>query len=180
MKIYIVRHGRTKWIEEGRTQGRRQNRLNGSGILGVERTADKLKGEKIDVIYSSPLMRAIQTAKIVNRYHNVEIKKCELLTEIDQGVFTGRIWRNLTDEEKELKNQRLKEYGMESLEEVATRVKKFKNDVIDNCSFENILVVSHGNVCTMLESILVSGDVDFEKVDEFANSEVKEFEVNNL
>lgn len=177
MKVYILRHGRTKWIEEGRTQGRKQNRLSKDGVRGVEATAEKLKDKKIDAIYSSPLMRTMQTARIVNEYHNVEIKKCELLTEIDQGVFTGKIWRNLTDEEKELKSQRLKEYGMESLDEVATRVREFKKEILDKSPYTSILVVSHGNICTMLESLILTNDISFDVLDSFLNAEVKEFDV---
>lgn len=177
MKIYIVRHGRTKWIEEGRTQGRRQNRLSKAGALVVEQTAKALRDKKIDVIYSSPLMRTIQTAKIINKYHGVEIKKCDMLTEIDQGVFTGKIWRNLTDEEKELKSQRLKEFGMESLDEVAMRVREFKKEILDKSPYANILVVSHGNICTMLESLILTNDISFDVLDSFANAEVKEFDI---
>ncbi len=177
MKVYILRHGKTKWIEEGRTQGRRQNRLSVDGVRDVGATAEKLKDKQIDVIYSSPLMRTMQSAKIINKYHGAKIEKCDMLTEIDQGVFTGKIWRNLTDEEKELKNQRLKEYGMESLDEVATRVRTFKKEFLDDSEFENILVVSHGNICTMLECLLKNGDIDYAILDSFSNAEVKEFEV---
>lgn len=177
MKIYIVRHGKTKWIEEGRTQGRRQNRLNHAGILAVEKTAETLKNKKFDIIYSSPLMRTMQSARIINKYHNVNIIKDERLTEVDQGVFTGRIWAKLTDEEKKIKSEKNKAYGMESLDEIEARVRGFYEEVLKNCGCDSILIVSHGNICTMLEYLLLGKPIDFKNLDTFANAEVKAFEV---
>lgn len=177
MKIYIVRHGKTKWIEEGRTQGRRQNRLNEVGILAVEETAKALKNKKIDIIYSSPLMRTMQSAKIINKYHNVNIIKDERLTEVDQGVFTGKIWAKLTDEEKKIKSEKNKAYGMESLDEIEARVRDFYEGVLKNSGYDSILIVSHGNICTMLEYLLLGKPIDYKSLDTFANAEVKAFEV---
>ena len=177
MKIYIVRHGKTKWIEEGRTQGRRQNRLNEVGILAVEETAEALKNKKFDIIYSSPLMRTMQSARIINKYHNVNIIKDERLTEVDQGVFTGKIWAKLTDEEKKIKSEKNKAYGMESLDEIEARVRDFYEEVLKNSCCDSILIVSHGNICTMLEYLLLGKPIDYKSLDTFANAEVKAFEV---
>lgn len=177
MKIYIVRHGKTKWIEEGRTQGCRQNRLNDVGILAVEETAEALKNKKFDIIYSSPLMRTMQSARIINKYHNVNIIKDERLNEVDQGVFTGKIWAKLTDEEKKIKSEKNKAYGMESLDEIEARVRAFYEDVFKNCGYDSILIVSHGNICTMLEYLLLGKPIDHKNLDTFANAEVKSFEV---
>lgn len=177
MKIYIVRHGKTKWIEEGRTQGRRQNRLNEAGILAVEETAEALKNKNFDIIYSSPLMRTMQSSRIINKYHGVDIIKDERLTEVDQGVFTGKIWAKLSDEEKKLKSEKNKACGMESYAEIEARVKDFYEDFVNNCKFDSVLIVSHGNICTMLEYLLLGKPIDFKNLDTFANAEVKAFEL---
>lgn len=177
MKIYIVRHGKTKWIEEGRTQGRRQNRLSLAGIQAVEKTAEMMKSVTIDVIYSSPLMRTMQSAKIINKYHDVKIIKDERLTEVDQGVFAGRIWAKLSEEEKKIKSEKNKAYGMESFDEIVARVVDFYEDVIKKCQYDSILVVSHGNICTMLEYLLQGESINLKNLDTFANAEVKVFEV---
>ena len=83
MKVYIMRHGTTVWNEKNITQGRSQNRLSVSGKQLVEKVAKQNSALKIDVIFSSPLMRTMQTANIMNKYHNVPILKDERLTEID-------------------------------------------------------------------------------------------------
>ena len=181
MKVYVLRHGTTVWNEEGRTQGRRQNKLSESGKKLAEQIAEKLKNEKIDVIYASPLMRTIQTTNIVNKYHNAKVNRCELLTEVDQGVYSGRLWRKLTDEEKQLKQERHPSTGMETYEQAFERTKKFVETILKNEKSENVMLVSHNNICSMLELIFTNTAPDFsnhEQMNMFSNAEVKSFEVN--
>ena len=181
MKVYVLRHGTTVWNEEGRTQGRRQNKLSKAGKELATQTAEKLKNEKIDVIYSSPLMRTMQTANIVNKYHNSKINRCELLTEVDQGVFSGKLWRKLTDHEKQLKAERHPSTGMETYEQAYERVKEFVETILKNETCENVMIVSHNNLCSMFELIFTGVAPDFSNHDQmnmFSNAEVKMFEVN--
>ena len=99
MNLYIMRHGTTGWNEKGITQGRSQNRLSKEGKFLAQKQAEKFKNVKFDVIFSSPLMRTMQTANIMNAFHGVKIVKDERLTEIDQGIFTGRHKDSLSSEE---------------------------------------------------------------------------------
>lgn len=180
MKVYIMRHGTTVWNEIGRSQGRRQNMLSKEGKAKAELMAEKLKNKQIDVIYSSPLRRTIQTANIVNKYHNVPIIKSELLIEIDQGVFAGTFWKKLTDEEKQIRIERKDGYGMESYDHVYKRVKEFVENVLKQEQHKNILVVSHNNCCSIMEHILKNEPINFDNVSElntFDNAEVREFEI---
>ena len=125
MNLYVMRHGTTVWNEKKITQGHSQNRLSQSGKELVEQVAKKYKDVKFDVIISSPLFRTIQTSNIMNKYHNAKIIKDNLLIEIDQGLFTGRSAKTLTEEEIILKKQRSKFAKMESFEECFERVKGF-------------------------------------------------------
>jgi broad specificity phosphatase PhoE len=180
MKIYVLRHGTTFWNEEGRTQGRRQNKLSENGKKLAELTAEKLKDKQIDIVYASPLMRTMQTANIVNKYHNAKIIKSELLTEVDQGVFSGRLWRKLTDKEKQLKKERHPSTGMETLEEAYERTQKFVNDVLKSETSENVMVVTHNNICSMLELIFTNTTPDFSNHDQmnmFGNAEVRVYDI---
>ena len=180
MIIYVLRHGTTVWNEEGRTQGRRQNKLSFAGKELAQKTAEKLKDKKIDIIYSSPLMRTMQTANIVNKYHDAKINKSELITEIDQGVYSGRLYKLLTDEEKKLKKERHPSTGMETYQDAFVRTKHFVETILKNEQRENILVVSHNNICSMLQCILTNTQPDFsnyEQMNCFKNAEVKIFEI---
>ena len=102
MKIYVMRHGTTVWNEKGITQGHTNNRLSKKGKILTEEVALKYKNINFDIIFCSPLMRTVQTANIMNKYHNSKIVKDSRLIEIDQGIFTGRSKYDLTEEEKRL------------------------------------------------------------------------------
>ncbi|WP_256992284.1 histidine phosphatase family protein [Paenibacillus sp. XY044] len=64
--IYVVRHGQTDLNKEGRLQGRRGLPLNAYGIQQAEALRDELKEVHFDYVFSSPQVRAIQTAEIIS------------------------------------------------------------------------------------------------------------------
>ena len=182
MKIYVMRHGTTVWNETGRTQGRSNNRLSVVGKQLAMDRAEELKNTKFDIIYASPLMRTMQTANIVNKYHGVKIIRDERITEIDQGVFSGRLWRLLTDEEKRLKAERSVLCKMEPYADVFERTKAFVEWLLENEKHENILIISHNNICSFIECILNGIVPDFNnhaQINSFNNAEVKCFERPN-
>lgn len=88
--FYIFRHGQSTYNVAGRTQGR----TNGSVLtkLGEEQAVCaglKLKGKGIEVIVTSPLVRAMQTAELVNRNLGLQIHVDERFTEVDVGIVEG-------------------------------------------------------------------------------------------
>ena len=174
MNLYVMRHGTTIWNEKKITQGRSNNRLSKSGIELVKQRSIEYKDVKFDLIISSPLFRTIQTANIMNKYHNVKIIKDERIIEIDQGIFTGRAHSSLSDEEKLLKEKRSKECGMESIEEVYLRAKKFLDYIKREYKDKTILVVTHDVVCCALISI-EKNDYDYFENNPYAftNAKVK-------
>ena len=68
--ILFVRHGQTDCNINGIIQGHLDAPLNQTGIEQAEKTAEELKNTSIDIIYSSPLIRAKKTAEIINKYHS--------------------------------------------------------------------------------------------------------------
>jgi len=68
MKIYLLRHGETDWYKEGRLQGHTDIPLNQNGIMQINLAGDYLVliNEIIDVVISSPLMRAVKSAEIIS------------------------------------------------------------------------------------------------------------------
>lgn len=151
MEIYIMRHGETNWNANGIIQGRSATRLSRRGIEQVETSAEQLKGLNIDLIISSPLMRAVQTANIVASKVNVKIIKDDRLTEIGQGIFTGRKYQSLSSEERHLKESRSAKVGMESLENVHSRVQDFLEYLKKNFSDKKILIITHDGVASCIE-----------------------------
>lgn len=173
-----MRHGTTVWNEQGRTQGRRNNRLSRQGILLTQETAKMLKDVQLDVIISSPLMRTMQTANIINKQHKVKVIKDASLIEINQGIFEGRYKNSLSKEEKILKNSRSKDVCMETYEECYQRTKAFIENLKEKYKYENILVITHNCGATFIEDIINNEKVDFNNdkfLHNFKNAEVKKF-----
>jgi len=180
MNLYIMRHGTTRYNELGISQGRINNRLSKAGVELVEKAAFEAKDIPFEIIYSSPLMRTMQTANIVNRYHKVKIIKDERLTEIDQGIFTGRKYSTLTPEEKALKDARAPGTQMEQSYEVYDRACNFLIELKKTCKYSNVLIVTHDHVATCLETFIKTGSTKFDKtniISDFKNAQIKKFTI---
>ena len=150
-----------------------------SGKQLVEKVAKQNSALKIDVIFSSPLMRTMQTANIMNKYHNVPILKDERLTEIDQGIFAGRRKDSLSDLEREQKQKRLKECGMENFDQLEKRIKDFAK-FLKNSKYENVLIVIHSSPARILSMFLVGEEFNPENDNSrfyFKNAEIKELDL---
>jgi broad specificity phosphatase PhoE len=90
MKFIIVRHGETAWNRERRIQGSASDTpLSEAGKRQAENLALRLRDEKIQAIYSSPLQRALNTAQAIARYHQLEVTSLASLKEIDVGELEG-------------------------------------------------------------------------------------------
>lgn len=180
MKLYIMRHGTTIWNEKGIIQGRSNNKLSTAGLALTQEAAKNFSGTKIDVIFCSPVLRTMQTANIINKFHNVKIIKDERLAEIGQGVFEKRKKSSLTPHEIQIRLRRDPAYGMESYESVFTRVKEFYLNLIKNKPFENILVITHNTPATLLEKAILNKKPNFNDPNSlrgFKNAEIKLFDI---
>lgn len=89
--FYFVRHGETDWNLECLLQGQKDILLNKNGVLQAEQLAEylKIKNRNFSCIYSSPLTRAVQTSEILGKNFNLNIKKSDLLKEINFGDLEG-------------------------------------------------------------------------------------------
>ena len=65
--IYIVRHGETDWNILKKLTGQTDIPLNLNGIKQAKEVREKLKNIKFDYVFSSPLKRAYETAKIITK-----------------------------------------------------------------------------------------------------------------
>ena len=81
--IYLIRHGETMWNREKRLQGHIDIGLNDVGYQQAERLAKSLVDKKISAIISSDLSRAIDTAKPIALYHQLDLSLDPALRERD-------------------------------------------------------------------------------------------------
>ncbi len=94
--IYIIRHGQTELNIRNVLQGRSNHPLNETGIRQAEEAAERLRGISFDIVYSSPLIRAVQTAKILAPGREPVID--ERLIEMDYGPYEGADLEHLPPE----------------------------------------------------------------------------------
>ncbi|WP_026477897.1 histidine phosphatase family protein [Alkaliphilus transvaalensis] len=150
-KLYIVRHGETKWNIEGRTQGLQDSALTEKGLRQAELLANRLKTEEIDIIFSSSLDRAKTTAGIIADYLHIPCHYKEELKELGFGK-----WEGLTlDEIKEHYPKELNDWHYnphlckipegEDILLVQKRMIQLFNE-LQHRPEENVLLVSHGAV----------------------------------
>ena len=120
-------------------------------------------------------MRTVQTANIINKFHNVKVIKDPLLIEIDQGIFTGRYKNSYTEEENKLRFNRDANCGMESYQSVAKRTIQFIEQ-LSKYKFKNIFIITHNCNASILENLLKNIEIDYSNPNHlrcFKNAEVK-------
>lgn len=91
MKIYLIRHGETEWNIESRIQGREDIPLSPEGQTQSETCARGFSGVKLAAVLSSPLSRALDTAKRLSETCGAELMVEPDLTERDFGSVSGQV-----------------------------------------------------------------------------------------
>lgn len=89
MKIYLIRHGETDWNVKRLLQGRTDIPLNQKGLDLANITAKGLKDVPFDIIFTSPLQRAKETALAIADGRDVEVVEDARLIEISFGGYEG-------------------------------------------------------------------------------------------
>lgn len=88
-RIFLVRHGETDWNREGRFQGKMDIPLNSLGRDQAAAAAKALESADIDIVVSSPLSRAAETALSTASFAGLRVEVDEDLKEIDHGLWEG-------------------------------------------------------------------------------------------
>ncbi len=95
MRLLFVRHAPTVWNREGRYQGRTDVPIDEPGVCEALRIADRLRGLEVDLVVTSPLRRAIDTAEVIaTALGGVRRLVDDRLVEVAFGD-----WEGLTQEE---------------------------------------------------------------------------------
>lgn len=158
--ITLVRHGETEWNVLRRLQGRQNSELTPYGLEQAELTAEALKNRNFDILYTSDLKRALVTAEIINRYHNLEVKVDSTLSERNFGVMEGLTREVLQDKFPEVYSgymARKEDYqipGGESLIEYTEKVRQSLQNIIRKYKGKRILIITHGGVLDCIMRII--------------------------
>lgn len=172
MKIYLIRHGETDWNLEQRLQGATDIPLNENGLELARETAQGLKEVPFDLIYTSPLKRAKQTAEILRGERDIPLIEEPRIREICFGIYEGYCCSrdHYTIPDPAFMNffvdpcNYIPPEGGESIEQLCRRTTDFLHEVAYNADYadKTILVSSHGAaVKGLLSSLTVTDRKDF-------------------
>jgi probable phosphoglycerate mutase len=163
-RLYLVRHGATPLTAEDRFSGAENVHLSDEGRVQVDHLARRLMDDNIEAIYSSPLDRTLETARILARPHGLVPVQRDGLREISHGH-----WEGLT--RKEVEARFPEEYaaweadpftfapeGGESGISVLARALPVIREVVVNHTDRNILLVSHKATLRLVLSSLLGFD----------------------
>ena len=160
MKVYFVRHGSTDSLEKKISQPDDES-LNERGLAQAKELGKRFANTKIDLVISSPHLRAVQTAKEISKDVQTnplfaEVKKPKevvgqskeseeikaILKKIGEMYLVDPSW-HYSDEEN---FEDLKSRGLKALE------------YLQNLTLENVVVVSHGNFIALLAGLMLFGE----------------------
>lgn len=153
-QIAIIRHGTTSWNKAGKLQGHSDIPLDEEGVLQALKLGQRLSGENWDLIYSSHLLRARQTAAIIAQESGID----SVIEDNRLGEAGGGLIEGTTEEERVRKwgeSWKLLDLGMESNTAVVARGVAFIQDLLTEHSGKKILLVSHGSFIRQLLDALL-------------------------
>lgn len=160
MNIYLTRHGESQWNVEERLQGSFDSCLTKKGKIESHKLRHYLNESEIniDLIYTSPSLRALETAEIIAKNKRVSSVKHPSLKEMDVGLWHGQTWTEIQQKYPQEYQRYWHQphlyqatHGGEDFNQVQKRATTFLQNVIQNDNHSNILIVSHG---VILNSIL--------------------------
>ena len=139
--ILLARHGETDWNREQRWQGQSDTPLNDTGRAQARDLADELAGESIDAVYSSDLVRAHETARLIAEPRGLDVIAIRDLRERSFGSVEGMT----TDEiQARYPGIELPWSDGETREAMTDRVLGALLRIGETHPEANVLVVSHG------------------------------------
>ncbi len=156
MVVFVFRHGETDWNLERRVQGHEDRSLTDRGRAQAIKLSEYLKQFPLDLLLTSDLSRAFETAQIVNKFHDLDLNTSIELREAHYGEAQGK---TITDIEKEYGAHTWQQWisdnvddhdfsfpGGETKRERDARVFSFLKTYLNNNSYNAIGVSTHAGV----------------------------------
>lgn len=174
MKVYIVRHGQVPHNVLKMYNNENED-LNETGIKQAEDLKKKIENLNFDIIISSPLIRAIHTANIIN-INGKQIITDDRLIERDPGDLSGKPISFTNREEYWDFNSKIQYGTSENMRDFFNRVFDFLDD-LKTKDYESVLIVAHSGVSKAF-SAYFQGINDGKFLEHgLKNCEIKEYEL---
>jgi len=157
-RIYIIRHGESIGNVNGNFNGSNDLPLNEKGIAQAKALHSVIKKINYDVVYSSALKRALQTAKYSLKNNSIKINIVKELNEINGGDWEKSAWVSLpikwpTAFENWMNNPHLLQMpNGENMVNFSNRCINAFEDIINKNENKTILVYCHGTVIKVMQT----------------------------
>lgn len=164
--LSLIRHGQTDWNFQGRLQGRTDIPLNDTGREQARVVGEQLaaSGQHWDVLVSSPLSRARETAQIIGAAVGLELERTyDDLVERSFGDVEGYHCNGMTEQQR---HTFMEEHG-EATEHVIERGLRVLTQIMADYPHRNVMAVSHGTFIR-----LSAGHILGRKLHSLANGEL--------
>jgi broad specificity phosphatase PhoE len=157
MHLFLVRHGETEHNRQNLALGQEDVPLNETGLRQAEALGRALSGERLTVVYASPLVRASRTAEAIAEPHGLEVVTEGGLIEMDVGEMDGMPLADMREKfpgfierwlGPEGSNARMP--GGERLVDVSERACAALSVIVKRHEGERVCVVSHNFVILSL------------------------------
>ncbi len=139
--VTFVRHGQTDWNVEDRIQGHSDIPLNECGRSQAKELAEELKDCHFDLVYSSDLSRAHETARIIVEGRGLSVQTDQRLRERDCGVWEGRFSKEYFEASFE------EQQKTEQNPSLLARMYEFLGELPED---KQILIAAHGGIIRCL------------------------------
>lgn len=177
MILYVVRHGETEKNKYGLIQGQTECDLSENGIKNAKELIPIVNNIDIDVVISSPLKRAIDTAKIITE-QRFPINTDDRIIERDWGLCEGASIEDVDTVKCWNFYLNTDDNHIETVRDLLKRVSEFLEDIKVRYSDKNVLVVAHSAVLRAIHYCLhpIPEDGDMSKL-EIPNLRIIEYEI---
>ena len=185
-RLVLIRHGETDWNVEGRYQGQADPPLNARGLEQARRLAEKLEGQGLNLLYSSPLKRAAQTAEVVAAGLDVPMYLEPRLREIHQGDWQTRLRAEIaslypeTFKRWETEPWEVHPPGGEHLSQVQARVDAALDEIIARHPQQTIGIVAHRVPIALIKMRFQDLDPDIIRTLDLPNTYFEPIEVADI
>ena len=148
-QLILVRHGRTAWNKEPRFRGQADISLDDTGLAQAQATAVRLSQFPITAVYSSPLKRAMATAKPIADKFGLAVEPHNGLIDINFGRLQGLPPQQVREQDSDLLDAWLTEPHKvnfpdgECLNDVRDRFTGALNELTTRHTDETIVLLSH-------------------------------------
>jgi broad specificity phosphatase PhoE len=160
-EIVLVRHGETELNTAGVFRGRKDVPLNERGAEQAAAVAEALAVPPVARVYSSPLVRALDTARAIATRHGLEPVVDPAYNNIDLGEWQGGWKERVKQEQPDLWRLWLEDPdalripGGETLAQVRSRSLARTQELVREHTGERIVIVSHRSVTKLLGGALL-------------------------